>query len=138
MSTPSAAAPIAMTAATAAPPAITDAVVEHGSPPMAYRSPAPAPEPPRYEPKHEPRYEPSAVPPPPSPPPQQDLDTVLRDSGLIMIETDRGKAQESEPGGEPQAPRPRRERRAPPPGVNEPLEQVETRGGDAPGEPRLP
>lgn len=85
----------------------------------------------------EPRYEPSAMPPPPPPPPQ-DLDTVLRDSGLVMIETDRGKVPEAEPEGEPQALRPRRERRAPPPGVNEPLEQVETRAGDAPGEPRLP
>ena len=129
MSTPSAAVPIAMAAVAAAPAAI---------PEPEYRSPAPAPEPePRYEPRHEPRYEPSAMPPPPPPPPQ-DLDTVLRDSGLVMIETDRGKAHEAEPQGEPQAPRPPRERRAPPPGVNEPLEQVETRAGDAPGEPRLP
>jgi hypothetical protein len=78
------------------------------------------------------------MPPPPPPPPPQDLDVVLRDSGLVMIETDRGKVHEAEPEGEPQAPRPRRERRAPPPGANEPLEQVETRAGDAPGEPRLP
>ena len=54
-----------------------------------------------------------------------------------MIETDRGKVHESEPEAEPQPPRPRRGRRAPPPGLSEPLEQVETRP-EGPAEPRLP
>jgi ribonuclease E len=91
--------------------------------------------PPEFEPRREPPPVMSA-PPPPSPAP--DLDTVLRESGLVMIETDRGKVRGVEPVVEAPPARPRRERRAPPPGVDEPLEQVETRGSDASAEPRLP
>jgi hypothetical protein len=150
MAPPSAAAPIAVAAVApaVAPEEIRDYPIGASAPQPRERSgyegvQAPGlearPEP-RLEPQPEPRREPRATPPPPPPPPAPaaDLDVVLRDSGLVMIETDRGKVHEAEPEGVPQAPRQRRERRAPPPGVNEPLEQVETRPSDAPGEPRLP
>jgi len=66
-------------------------------------------------------------PPPPAPPaPSADIDTALRESGLVMIQT---KADRVAPLGEveqPPAPRPRRERRPPPADLNAPLMQVET------------
>jgi ribonuclease E len=115
---PSVAVPSAVAAVPAAPGAMAEPATET-------RSPGPV---------VEPRVEASAPPPPPA----VDLDTVLRESGLVLIETDHARAQESEPSAEPQAPRPRRERRAPPPDLNEPLEQVETRAPSGPAEPRLP
>jgi ribonuclease E len=60
-----------------------------------------------------------------APPPQIDLDSALRESGLVMIETSRDKAQAAAPVEEVQAPRVRRERR-PPPDLDTPLQQVET------------
>jgi len=68
-----------------------------------------------------------------APAPQPSLDEVLKESGLVMIETQAGKAQPvAAPSGEEEAPveRPRRERRPPPPDLNQPLEQVETRHKD--------
>jgi hypothetical protein len=106
-------------------------------PVAAERRPEPVHEPLSAEPgwrDEQPRAMPSAPPPPPPP----NLDAVLRDSGLVMIETVRGSAPEPEREEAPQAPRPRRERRAPPAGLDEPLEQIETRGDGGPAEPRLP
>jgi ribonuclease E len=63
------------------------------------------------------------------PAPQPNLDEVLKESGLVMIETQAGKAKSVDaPSGEEESPveRPRRERRPPPPDLNQPLEQVET------------
>jgi len=82
------------------------------------------------------RPEPAPTAPPPTPAPKVDLDTALRDSGLVLIETktDRVQPVVSEVE-EPQVPRPRRERRPPPPDLNAPLMQVETHpksDGDAP------
>jgi hypothetical protein len=117
------AAPAAPPAAMA-PPAAPAAVFEPVAEP---RAPAPA---------FEPRVESRAVPPAPAaPPPQPDLDTVLRESGLVMIETAHDKVRETEPVAAEQLPRPRRERRPPPPGANEPLEQVETRAANGPADP---
>jgi ribonuclease E len=63
----------------------------------------------------------------PASPPQIDLDSALRESGLVMIETSRDKAQAAAPAMEEvQAPRVRRERRPPPPDLDTPLQQVET------------
>jgi ribonuclease E len=62
----------------------------------------------------------------PPPPPPVDLDSALRESGLVMIQT---KADRIAPGVEVEeasAPRPRRERRPPPADLNTPLVQVET------------
>jgi ribonuclease E len=65
--------------------------------------------------------------PPAPPPPRVDVDSALRESGLVMIETSRDKAQATAPTVEEvQAPRPRRERRPPPPDLDTPLQQVET------------
>jgi ribonuclease E len=115
-------------------------VEEHrGPPPVPEREPLPElrtlPPAPLVEPLREARAAPPA---PAAPPPQPDLDTVLRESGLIMIETAHDKVRETEPVTEEQPLRPRRERRPPPPGVNEPLEQVETRSADAPADPGRP
>jgi ribonuclease E len=110
-----------------APPAaatVVEAVAEH-------RAPAPAT-------GLEPRPAPSVMPSPPPPPAPVDLDAALRESGLVMIETDRGKVREPEPVVEVQPGRPRRERRPPPPDLSEPLEQVETRTGDDAGAPPTP
>ena len=64
--------------------------------------------------------------PAPPPPPQPDLETTLRESGLVMIETDRGKAASPTPEEVVEAPRARRERRPPPSDLAQPLVQVET------------
>ena len=74
------------------------------------------------------------APAPPPPPPQPDLDTALRESGLVMIETAREKVRPIEQVAAAETPRIRRERRPPPPDLNQPLEQVETHTpeGDAP------
>jgi ribonuclease E len=58
---------------------------------------------------------------------QLDIDTALRASGLVMIETDREKVSGTVTEEEPPAPRVRRERRPPPPDLDQPLMQVETR-----------
>jgi hypothetical protein len=52
---------------------------------------------------------------------------MLRESGLVMIETDRTKAPAGEGAEETDLPRARRERRPPPADLNQPLVQVETR-----------
>jgi ribonuclease E len=61
--------------------------------------------------------------------PQPSLDEALRESGLVLIETSPDKAQAVVTPAEeaPVAPRGRRERRAPPPEIDQPLQQVETR-----------
>ena len=58
---------------------------------------------------------------------QPDIDMALRASGLVMIETDREKVSIATTEDEPAAPRVRRERRPPPPDLDQPLMQVETR-----------
>jgi ribonuclease E len=72
-----------------------------------------------------------------APPPQIDLDSALRESGLVMIETSRDKAQAAAPAVEEvEAPRARRERRPPPPDLDTPLQQVETtRKSDSESQP---
>jgi ribonuclease E len=73
---------------------------------------------------------------PAPPPPQIDVDSALRESGLVMIETSRDKAQAAAPVEEVQAPRVRRERRPPPPDLDTPLQQVETtRKSDSESQP---
>jgi ribonuclease E len=73
---------------------------------------------------------------PPAPAPQIDLDSALRESGLVMIETSRDKVQAAAPTEEVQAPRVRRERRPPPPDLDTPLQQVETtRKSDSESQP---
>jgi len=69
--------------------------------------------------------------PPPQPPaaptaPPADLDTALRESGLVMIQTKVDRAAPLVEVEQPPAPRPRRERRPPPADLNAPLMQVET------------
>jgi hypothetical protein len=71
----------------------------------------------------------------PAPDPQPDLETALRGSGLVMIETDPSKAKDVVTENDEVAPpRARRERRPPPPDLSAPLVQIETRKteGDAP------
>ncbi len=77
-----------------------------------------------------------AAPPPPAPAaivvpaaPQPSLDESLRQSGLVRVETSAAKAHAAAPVAEenPDAPREPRERRPPPPDVDAPLQQVETR-----------
>jgi ribonuclease E len=62
---------------------------------------------------------------------QLDIDTALRASGLVMIETDRDKVSYTATEDEPVAPRVRRERRPPPPDLDQPLMQVETRTSES-------
>lgn len=70
------------------------------------------------------------TPPAPRPEPQAELDTVLRSSGLVMIETKPNVMREAVTVEEQAAPRPRRERRPPPPDLAAPLVQIETRHAD--------
>lgn len=84
-------------------------------------APAPTPEPDVRAPEPEVRA------PAPHAAPPSDLDAMLRESGLVMIETDRAKAPTSEGVEETELPRARRERRPPPADLNQPLVQVETR-----------
>jgi hypothetical protein len=67
-----------------------------------------------------------AAPPPPPPAPPADLDTALRESGLVMIQTKADRVAPQVDVEQPPAPRPRRERRPPPADLNAPLMQVET------------
>ena len=80
-------------------------------------------EPRREQPRHEePRQEQSR-----REEPKVDSKVLLESSGLVMIETDRSKAQYTPDAEEPQhLGRPRRERAKPPPQEEE-LQQVETR-----------
>jgi len=69
----------------------------------------------------------------PAPAPQPELDEALRESGLVLIETDPSKAKAAEPVEAPApAPRAPRERRPTPVAQDEPLVQVETRSSDQP------
>jgi ribonuclease E len=67
-----------------------------------------------------------------APVPQPDLDEALRQSGLVLIETDPTKAKPVATVAEevPAAPRAPRERRPAPIGLDEPLVQVETHKSD--------
>jgi hypothetical protein len=72
-----------------------------------------------------------------APPPQVDLDTALRESGLLMVTTKADRVAPQPEAEEPSAPRQRRERRPPPADLNAPLMQVETRNkGDADAPPQ--
>lgn len=62
----------------------------------------------------------------PPPAPSIDLDSALRESGLVMVQTKADRVAAPVEVEEPTAPRPRRERRPPPPDLNAPLMQVET------------
>jgi ribonuclease E len=117
--------------------------------PVERASPPPIP---ASEPRHEPAaYQPPAVreeappvrrpapevrAPAPPPPPQPDLDTALRESGLVMIETDRRKVGTQESREESEPPRAPRERRPAPPELNQPLVQVETTKSESDAAPR--
>jgi len=61
--------------------------------------------------------------------PQPNLDEVLEQSGLVLVETSPAKVQSVATTVEhaQPAPRPQRERRPPPPEIDQPLQQVETR-----------
>lgn len=86
-------------------------------------------------PRPQPREERAAPPPPPpaSAPavevPRIDPKALLESAGLVMIETDRSKAQIQPPGVEEPQPmgRPRRERPKPPAAQDGELVQIETR-----------
>lgn len=65
-------------------------------------------------------------PPPARPAPPADLDTALRDSGLVMIQTKADRVVPPVEADQPPTSRPRRERRPPPADLNAPLMQVET------------
>jgi ribonuclease E len=104
---------------------------EHVPSPPVTLPPAAAEEPPRGTPVEvapapsRPEPDPIAAPKAPQP----SLDEALRESGLVLIETSPDKAQAVVTPAEeaPVAPRGRRERRAPPPEIDQPLQQVETR-----------
>lgn len=66
--------------------------------------------------------------PPPAPDPAE-IDRALKESGLEMVQT-RGGSQAA-PSPEPEFVPAKRERRAPPPDLAEPLVQVETGGQSA-------
>ncbi len=55
-----------------------------------------------------------------------DVSGALRETGLVLIETDRAKVATAPDVVEAPAVRPRRERRPPPAGIDTPLVQVET------------
>jgi hypothetical protein len=101
------------------------APLEHHAEPVRY---APSPEVPAEAPRAEPapvasRPEPVAM---PAPAPV-DLRRTAEESGLVWIETDPSKAKPVPEEISEVQPRGRRERRPPPAGLDEPLEQVETR-----------
>ena len=54
------------------------------------------------------------------------LDHVLKESGLQLVETKAAAAVQAPPTPEPQFVPAKRERRAPPPGFDQPMQQVET------------
>jgi ribonuclease E len=112
-------------AAAAAAPAVTAAAEAFERRPEPVVEPRPAPV---VEPRPEPivRETVTAAPPPPPPAPQADLDSALRESGLVMIQTKADRVTAPVEVEEPAAPRARRERRPPPADLNAPLMQVET------------
>lgn len=82
-----------------------------------------------YQPPAEPAPTPTPAARPRAEEPRIDAKQILNDSGLVMIETDRAKAQiQPQAVAEPSQPvgRPRRERAKPPP-QDDQLVQVETR-----------
>jgi hypothetical protein len=81
------------------------------------------------EPRVQPQAAPSERPAPRSAPDPAEIDRALRESGLEMIQT-RADSQAAPPP-EPQFVPAKRERRAPPPELAEPLVQVETGGQSA-------
>src|SRR5215831_14890706 len=110
--------------ATAAAVTVAAATAVTISEPLPTRT-EPAPYQPAFAPAPTPEPEVRAPAPHAAPPP--DLDAMLRESGLVMIETDRAKAPTGERVEETELPRARRERRPPPPDLSQPLVQVETR-----------
>jgi ribonuclease E len=113
------------------------------TPERAFAEQAPPVAPPAFEPARPApipvEAQPAAERPPerraPPPPPPIDVDSALRASGLVMIETSRDKVQSTAPVEEVQVQRARRERRPPPPDLDTPLQQVETRKGDGESPP---
>ena len=83
-------------------------------------APAPRPEPVAVAPRE------TFTAPPPPPPPSVDLDTALRESGLVMIQTKADRVAPVVEADETATPRPRRERRPAPADLNAPMVQVET------------
>ncbi len=117
-------------------PVHTAAAAEHEEPERVPPAPVTVPpaaaeEPPRPTPVEvaaaPSRHEPAPIATPKAP--QPSVDEALRESGLVLIETSPDKAQAvATPVEEvPIAPRGPRERRAPPPDIDQPLQQVETR-----------
>ena len=78
----------------------------------------------------------AAPPPPRRPAPPADLDTSLRESGLVMIQTKADRVVPQVEADPPAAARPHRERRPPPADLDTPLMQVETRKSDAEAPPQ--
>lgn len=108
-------------AAAAAPFFVETAPIVEAVPPQP--EPAPRPEPVAAAP-----LETFIAPPPPPPPPAPpvDVDSALRESGLVMIQTKADRVAPVVEAEETAAPRTRRERRPPPEDLNAPLVQVET------------
>jgi hypothetical protein len=132
-----------------APAAFEAPMREPIAPPVAHEPIAPAFAAGAVEPPAEPVYEtprvvaepqgelvvraaPPAAPAVAAPVPQADLGEALRESGLVLIETDPTKAKTVAPiaAEPPAAPRAPRERRPAPVGQDEPLVQVETHKSD--------
>lgn len=103
-------------AATASPFFVESASIAEAAPPRP--APASRPEPVPATPR-----ETFAAPPPPPP---VDLDTALRESGLVMIQTKADRVAPASEAEEAATPRPRRERRPAPAGLDTPMVQIET------------
>ncbi|HSD44168.1 MAG TPA: Rne/Rng family ribonuclease [Burkholderiales bacterium] len=116
-----------------APIEVPVAVAAAIAPPMAVEPFQPPPEP-VVETRPEPVVAPMVTAPPP--PPQIDLDSALRESGLMMVTTKADRVLPQVEAEAPAAPRQRRERRPPPADLNAPLMQVETRKSDAEAPPQ--
>jgi ribonuclease E len=121
------------TVTAAAPIEVPVAVAAAVAPPMAVEAFQPPPEP-VVETRPEPVVAPMVTAPPP--PPQIDLDSALRESGLMMVTTKADRVLPQVEAEAPAAPRQRRERRPPPADLNAPLMQVETRKSDAEAPPQ--
>lgn len=139
--TPQVEASVAVAAAVATPPVTEETMVERVAERAEPRVEAVAPAP-QWAPAPEPAVAwapepaPKSVAPPAAPAPKPDLDSALRDSGLVLIETKADRVQPAVSDVEDQpVVRQRRERRPPPADLNAPLMQVETHTkgeGDAP------
>jgi hypothetical protein len=105
-------------AAAASPFFVETAPIAEPAPPQP--EPAPRPEPVAAAPRE------TFIAPPPPPAPPVDLDSALRESGLVMIQTKADRVAPVVEAEETATPRPRRERRPPPADLNAPLVQVET------------